>query len=906
MKIIKPMTMGVLHKAYGFKQQHYCVIAPVIFFRLTSKDNTASTPPFIQERILVESQQWPLIQAALGDSIFDLVMPKPKMEVLIAGSAVNPNPNSGQFQAHVQLSHKNAGALDWSWSKTLQLYGKRYWQKQFIGYQQTQAKPVTQVALDLQHAFGGEGLLENPQGLGYYQNKKQSALALAQIEDPNQPVTSIRQTSSPAGFGPLPITHPQREQFNGDYSNQEWLDLHFPDLAPDTDFQLFQAARVDQQFDIEFDGTEYYCLTHLHEDIAQLAGTLPGIRPRAFINDTQELELRLDTLWFFPNQQIGALIYRGQVPCVDPDALDIKQLMLAYENLNDAPRPISHYQTVLKERLDPELAALVAMDESQLTPEKSDAQKAQLEAEISEEAKVKHALLVEQQADLLEQVKAANNGKLPKGFEQLTPPTEPKVLVSQAAIDRGDFNLKALKQEADAQQAAAQAQKAELEAQQKQAQENLKALKSRVEASESPASTAKLPLMSEQVTALKNIKSTIPASAAQAIPDDALAQIEALQVKAGQYSVTPFEQWPEESLAQEKRAVFLQAWQQAQSQSEAERTALRQRDWSGCDLSGLDLSGWDLSHCNLQNCNLENTLFIGCNLECTSFVGAKLIGTQFDNANLKNANFSNSIGFENRFNHADLSHAFFIQSVLTQSQFVGCTLTKAQFLKADCSYSQFNQSRLDGVCMVQCQLFDCDLQQCQGQMLVLLQTNANVSRWHQSELSRCAFLECQLVLSGWAQTKLEKCQFSGGSQLTASQWHSAIAKECGLRRIQGTGMKTDHALFYQCDLGDSEFQHSACANTEFVGSILSDSNFAQSRLTHANFYQALMRKTQLNQCDLSYSQFYHADALLARVEGSEMSNVQNVAPVIQKRWQHQSNQVLAPSDNTSFEERISC
>ena len=996
MKIIKPKTLGILHKAYGFQHQDYCVIAPVVFFRLTPEDagqtplqthlqntmekaseNTSDSPNLLHsphspynsahspahnatmaqsapaERhlpdILLENEQWPLIQDALGASLFDLVMPKPQCEYLLAGTAYPPTSNSisesgaeshekigkgkrsearaanesksalepasdsqttaQKFRASVSLYQASGELIH---HKSVNVFGERQWQKQLLGYGATQAKPASSTPLDLAHAFGGEGLMENPEGMGFYPNKKQEALLLAPIESPEQPVTLIRQKPESVGFGPLPITHPSREKHNGDYTTQKWLEEHFPNLAPDTDFALFQSARSDQQFAQGLQGGESYQLMNLHPEHPCLQGTLPHIRPRAFVvkkgdadnvsvNDNADLPLdsvplTLDTLWFFPNQQIGALIYRGQVPCSDPDALDISHVLLAYEHATDAPKPLTHYQHVLASRLDPEMEALVANDDSQLCPQKTQEQLAQEQAEVEQEAQALWEKQKAQQEAVLEEIKTANNGTLPAGFEKVAPPKKPDVLVSSAAIARGDFNLTALKAEADKQVAQAKAQEAALKQTQAQQQAQINALMKqentpRAQAVSLHALMQSLAKNAENAnSATKNDRSSngllsndlpfngLPPNgpSGNTLSDDDLAKLKVLEIEANRYKSAPLGDWPETAQSKEKRAVFLTAL--------ANNEPLNARDWSGCDLSDLALSGRDLSGCSFENCNIAHSQFTHCHLAKSSFVGARISDCDFSFAELSQSNFSSVVGAQNRFCQANLALSFWMKSMLVLSQFTGANLRQSQWMEAGLTHSQFDDSNLSQACFVQAQLTDCDFNRCNADMLVLLQCVANISRWQQVEFERCAFLECELTLSQWAGAMLTKCQFSAGTTLTSSLWAQARLKECGLRRVDAANMQANEAIFHQCDLGDSHFTQGRFNKTEFSQSVLSDSNLSESRLNNANFYRALMRKTQLQDCDLHQANFYQADALLANTVRSEYQHAQNVPALTQKRW----------------------
>ncbi|UAA37091.1 DUF2169 domain-containing protein [Paraneptunicella aestuarii] len=874
MKLIKPMKMGLLHKTYTFRFEHHTVISPLVFFQLADHDSLETEHPHIGE-VLTENMQWPLIMEALGQDILDMVMPKPNAEVLVAGSAFNPAPETNTFQAAIELGNVR---------KALNLFGEREWKKALVGYSATQALPVQSVSLSAANSFGGEGFQDNPKGSGYYEDRSKSPLRLAPIEDLHFNVTSIRQKPAPAGFGQLDMTHSQRAKYNGDYTKKDWLENHCPALAPDTDMRLFQAARDDQQFKGYLQGNEAYTLINLNESFPVISGILPDIRPRAFITRNplfaseqgksplaiEELSLNLDTVWFFPNQRIGCLIYRGQTKVNDPDGLDISNVMLAYEKQADEPRPIAYYQQVLEERLDPEIGALVSMDESQLSPVKTEQQLAQEQQEIEDEKAQAAEIMAEQQAQTIEDIKAANNGKLPEGFTAPTLP-EPKILISKAAIARGDFNAKALVDDA-------KQQKAELEAKQAQLQAQFDQEKSKAEAKKATADPDILAAAEKK----EPLSVTFPKLKAMAadrgieLDEEQMAKLEELQLQAPKFNMSPLENRPEDAIAQQKRAVFIAALEAGE--------ALNARDWSGCDLSHLDLSGQDLSQCNFENCNFEGSLLNQSNLSGTAFTGARLIKTQFNAANLQEANLSSAVGTQASFNQSKMEKTIIAKAFLSNCNFSHCHFTQATIMESVLTGSQFNHCKVVKSVLVGSHLPDCDFNHSQIEMTSVMKCNLALTRWNESQMERCAFLDCQLPVSSFAQAKLNKCQFSGKNDLNGSQFSKAQLEQCGLRRISGNYLRAVSTLFNQCDMGDSEFKYARFTKAQCIQAIMSDSIFLGADFSQANLYTSLLRKTRLLHCNLTKANFLETDSVMTIANYSNYKDALNVAPLALRRW----------------------
>ena len=78
--VIKPMTLGLLAKPYGYKGQTHLAVSALAFFRL------GESPALISEH-----QAWPVITPALpAQQVLDEIMPKACAEVLLAGTAHAP------------------------------------------------------------------------------------------------------------------------------------------------------------------------------------------------------------------------------------------------------------------------------------------------------------------------------------------------------------------------------------------------------------------------------------------------------------------------------------------------------------------------------------------------------------------------------------------------------------------------------------------------------------------------------------------------------------------------------------------------------------------------------------------------------------------------------------------------
>lgn len=872
MKVIKPLKIGALHKTYSFKFKHYFVSAPVVFFDMGITDS--ETDVHSPYGVLLENLQWPLVQAQLGTQILDMVMPKQNAEILLAGSAWNPEfEQNSESNKEAEVGIQFAGV-----NKRLTIKGNRVWNKGLMGYKQSKAQPWESVFIHDQTAYGGEGYQDNQFGVGF--NADYKSIVAPNVEDIDVTVRKVGKKYSPAGFGTIDINHSARAKYNGNYKSKDWLENHFPNLAPDTDFRLFQAARPDQQIKGYLRGNESYTLTNLVKGQAVFNGSLPGVKARSFVQtDAQEdnfheIPLNLDTVWLFPDINLGAMIWHGQIETQKLDGKDIQNSLLAYEDLNDEPRSAEHYQTTMLARLDPETAIESMLDDAPLSPLKSPEQLAAEQQEIDEEIAQQEALQKEQQEQFVEETKAANGGQLPPGFE---PPEleKPNVLISKKAIARGSFSGADLMAEVAKQKAAAEEQQKELEKQLAEAQAmSDKQLKN------ADAQTVKAIQdkgnMSDQLDELQELSKNQNLD----LDDEQLKMLEEQKFKAQQYSMTPISDWPEDQYALQKREIFLDALGAGES--------MATRNWAGADLSNLDLKGLDLSGCNLENCNFENSVLDGANFRQAGLLGSKLSGASFKQCDFTEANLSSTVAQFACFDAAIMPQALLMKCNMENCSFKACDMRLCVVFEARLYRCQFSGSQFTKLSMINCFAIDADFTGIEAEMFVSMHSHFDLSRFTNMKLERCAWLECQFKCCSFAQSDLQKCQFSGGSNLLSANMAQLQAWQCGFRRIDGRFWHAPDSQFKECDLGDSDFHHSNFTNSNLTRAMLSDSRLIDCNFSRANFYTALLRTTELENCELKDSNFYQADAMMAVVSNSNFKAADNLDDLTKRRWRRAS------------------
>ena len=359
MKIAKPLTLGILHKPYRHQGRNRFAIAALGFFRLGA-DN---------ERFLPESLQWPLVVPALptGQPL-DEVMPKQHAEFLLLGKAFAPE---GKPVTDMQV-RLCVGGVD----KRLRIVGDR--QRELVAGlwpRVSEPLPFTDMPLVYERAYGGAGYAANPLGRGHagLLRRRQGALPNLVYAQDAQP----RPVPAVASFGPINVSWKPRKGKFGTYGRR-WRQHEAPGFASDIDWTVFNTAPTDQWIDGHFQGGEHYRIEGMHPAKPVIEGQLPTLQARAFILQTgqtadaaTEVPLKIDTVWFLPEHELGLVVYHGETDIADGDALDVEAVMVGYEQAGQ-PKSAAHYRQVMAVRLDPQAAALHAFNESQLAAERSE------------------------------------------------------------------------------------------------------------------------------------------------------------------------------------------------------------------------------------------------------------------------------------------------------------------------------------------------------------------------------------------------------------------------------------------------------------------------------------------------------------------------------------------------------
>lgn len=889
MQIIKPNKLSLLHKACQFGTDKFLSVGVLSFFSLG--DVAALVPEYLG---------WPKILPFLQNgTILDMGLPKPCGEILVAGSAYA---EKGQpvTQMDIQVT---MGKMQ----KKLRVVGDRTWS----GVRRdapSRPRPFIAMPVDYAHAFGGEGFAQNPLGRGYT-GKGSAAMGKDGILLPNIFYAGQekdgwgKRPADVAGFAPLDIAWPQRSQFNGTY-DKRWLKKIHPGFPKDTDKRLFLAAHKDQQSKSWIEPSAAYEVRGMHPDRPVLQGQLPDIVARVFVQLRrgesllfQEAPTVIDTLWLFPEAEIGVAIHRGTCPIVDSDALDVDVLMLACESAKDQPRDAKYYREIMHLRSHPETALAHVLHEAELLPQKSASEK--------ERVKMLYAKAKQDQKDREDAIRAhyyqilkdQHDLDVPEEQAETAQPDLELDAIPQELLESGDVDLGPLLEQVRAwgerKEAELKQKLAELE---KRQQEELPEPEPQEVPCESfadmrlrvftPVHVLATDLVADELgpigarmAGLQEYLAEMPEAQRTADVDNlpqALRALDRTQREGRQHSpelMAPALPLPEGG-ARQIRAWVEELLQQGKS--------LAGRDLAGADLQGMDFGNQDLRDTMFEKANLTGCRFAGCRLEGAVFAGAQLHGVDFHNAQLMHANFSTAQGEGACFMAADLSHAMLSKAQFAQSDWTGAVLVQVVAMDVDWTGAVLDQVRCTDSLFQQPVLQDSRWRKATCERNVFMNANLKNSVWSESKLVRCILVDVQGEGVSLERARWEKVQCSNVGDLRGANLDGAYFSVCGFRGLDLSGASARKTVFVECDFASSKLHAAQFPQALFQRCVMMQADWQDGNCHKAFFVEGSLRKARFMQSDLREAQFSHMDLTEAviqkcRTQGMEQNPVSTLA-----------------------------
>lgn len=897
MKVIKPIRLSVLYKAYSDGPRDFLAVTGMVLM------------PFSEPAQLVtEPALWTFVAQQLGkDAMLDAAMPKQSGEFVMLGKCHAPG---GTPVAAMEVKVKVG-----SHEKSLMVAGDRQWTQVKKQWQMSQPLPFTELELSYANAFGGPDFPNNPLGKGMPPAQEGAPYPLPNIFDPKKPIVSVQDRPEPAGFAPLDFTWPQRFSKAGTY-DEAWRKTRFPGYAADMDWSIFNTAQPDQWLPEFLRGDERIEISGMHPRDRTQSATLPAFAARCFITEKtaageefRPVPMHAETLVLLPNASHMVLIFRGTVPIGSDDATSVLHLVAGLEDLGQ-PKPTQHYREVLAQRLDKRKGAAYSMDDNPLMPAGlKDAPPVAAVAEVDEMTQLKGYMednqrrkaekelargkqeAAAQRAQLLEMARVNQQPPpdltaLDKVLAQTLPPKP-----APTRLDQLPQVLDELEKETTAARAAALAQKTEMD----------KMLRDLCK--QQGIDFDKLPKggPAPRVNAAQTLGKLQSVSAAnkamgfanpeldRMLADPKLAQ--RLQM-AEQNSLQTYRMGAQYFEPTEVGALALALRAQVQA-GLAGGESFAGRDLTGADLSELDLSKGDFTDALMENADLSNTNLSNAKLAGALLAHAKLAGAQLAGANLSKANLAKAGMAGARARGADFSGA-----VLDEADLSGADLSDAKLDGAKLASAKLAGARLQRISAPGAHLIDMfnvqpdtPLEELPGMDLRGLDfTGANLkgALFINSRLDGACLKGANLEGASLIGVSGAGADFSGARLVNlraqmGTRLEGAVFKGADLSRANFRGVVMDKADLGGATLESTDFSEGSLKLSVFTGANASNlravrTDFSNARLDGANFFQAILQKAGVAGADMRNSSFFRADLIklkrddLTLLHGADLRN----------------------------------
>ncbi len=836
MKTIKPSNMVLFFKTNVLEQKNVLSISASAIFSLNH-----------QNQQIIEAHEFTkfIDKNLASGEIFDLGVPKPRAEFLVYGACYTPQPVKG---IGIQVS---VGDM----TKNLVVIGHRQWS--YVGT--SSAEEFTTMPINYAHAFGGKDYAYNPLGKGYMANSEQ----LPNVEDPDHPIINKSDCPQPAGFNAYPLIWPQRMKFVAKIDDS-YLQESWPHLPKGTNPEYFNTAPFDQRLNGFFRGDEKIIIKNMHPDKSTQHSQLPGLRARIFViqkttNDQEafkEVISRAETLWLFPNQDAGILLYRANLEIADEDFSDINKLYAVWEKLTDPPQSLEYYlaqlqaaETQIHETVPPMTAratdAAAPKVDVNITPITAKAPP-EFKPEINSAMAEAKKELEKVKADLEEKLKKSNTNA-----EEMF-----KKLQAQTEHPNNTVDLNVLNKQF-------QAQAADLMKKNQLTAEDVEKLIAKHTPAEANLddfllkySNSNLP--GDFIDKLKEFKESLKAKLAKNEED--LAAMAEKVVTPPQPTDNEPTQKAEEPILNAKQISVADVLQKYKID----------KNLSQLDLSGLDFSKCDLYGADFSNSILDKAIFKEAKLDQAVLNNSRLNETDFSNASLNFALFSNVNAYQSKFCQANLSNSTITNSGFSKCDFSTCILNKASLVGNIVEHCSFNFSQVIGISSTKdlftyCNLSDADFTQAnltKSDFSNSIIDRTNFSDCYAPELrlnsvkgtSPCFENSCLTASRASKDTRLNRANFKM-AQINYALWEGAQLPEVNL-----TKAVLDHSNFSHCLLDKAMLELALAKNTNFA-----KSQFIAGNLNRINLFKGSLRGANLKHANLSYSNLYGVDFYQAKL-----------------------------------------
>jgi len=919
--VIQPLDIESGYRTISVNGENYLVITSKIYFPLNG-----GYP-------LTGSQAYGLLKEQ-AIQYADEFSPKLSTEYLVVGNACAP-----AQQAVSALTCKvTLAAL----SKSLNVVGDRYWTGGISGA--TEPLPFTEMPLNWEHAFGGNDVAENPKGKGSQPQQTplgEKLICLPNTEAPGKGMTAKGQNLTPSSFAAIPPDWPQRNQYLGTY-NDAWKRDAFPGFPADFNFKAFYCASEDQRFDYYLAGGEAFELEHLNSEQPFISGTLPSFRARSFLckrdiepediraEDVEEVQMRMDTVVFYPNHKIGMLVFRGSVPCESMDADEYRYLMSAYESKAQEARSKEHYHQSLVGRTHPEFSIQYALTTKDLIPDgmpcsiarmtQIDEEPVQLIADnmknraLREEAEAR-AQVQSQLADMLQSFKdkgldttqleaqiakamsTPEKDEWQKRFDAVLEKLVPGASSPDGKVDLQKIDFRAFDELSSLSEEYAQFQK---EQARKQLQDQLEELQDSPqvrEALEKALHNMDLPPQlprpqnpQDMLNQLRDAKIAMQnhqdraRSAGINVPDMPDIDLEEMEKNLLESAASMREAYRlgAHSMGHgrpvldpaEQMAVFQQRQEQGLSHKGQDYACL---DFTGRNLRGIDFSDCFLEQCRFDQCDLRGANLSGSIAARAGFIGADLSGCDLSNASIGGADLTRARLNGAQLKDCEYSGANFTEADLSDTHLTVMNSLEVIFTKAKLANTEFDEPTFIGT-----DFSDADFSDSRLPSATFMNCTLSGAKFDRADFSAVNFIECKMEGCSFREATLTNARFMMETTLTFSNFRKATLDnanlrdanitnadftEASLRFADLTGANAESSVFNAADMRQSQ-----CINTRFVRADLSNCNLMEASLMQADLQRADMRNSNCYGVEFMGAVAGNTDFSGSNMDGSKLED----------------------------------
>ncbi|AQY66414.1 DUF2169 family type VI secretion system accessory protein [Pseudomonas veronii] len=799
-----------------------------------------------EDQVMAAGETWAWLTERLGKQMLDRGLKKSRGTFAVQGKAYPlTDVQRGGMAVRVRL-----GDME----KTLHVLAPRQWRKGPLGWTSVVSGQLDNLPLDFESAYGGNKWPDNPTGKGHYPEVDAAqGMPLAQLEVANATVVDPDDRPALASFLPLPVQSAERRQYMGTL-DEHWTAYRAPFLPTDTDARWFDEVAQDQCNAGFWRGDEAWSISGMHPTEARVAGRLPGLRPRLFIERADkrvpvtEMSMDLDTVWLFPDAQSALLLYRVEVPVLDIDAQDIVKLAMALERAGD---PVLDAQVWI-ERLWPR-PPVESVKVAPVEPTPFDS--GPIVASLQAVADAQYAELSATHEQCMQYAQMmATRMNLPFNPTDYPPPakTDFTVLMREPMHPLKPFDPEALALEIDSEIAKAKAQGMEY-AQQMMTRLGIDAEQALARAKQ-PAPKVDIMDMLErlelppdqQAQAKEKLTAAIAESQAVEAEIDRVLSAMNKALAADRIQFAPILPLPEYCSLTRERLLALHAAGKTLQDLSLESLDLCEIDLSSADLRNTTFMSCKLNGTRLQNADLSHCQFIDCDLGASDLSKARLQDAMFHRVLCQGASFCGTSLIDIRAQNCDFSAADFTEANLQQAQLNECSLDKAQLSNANLSKLRLNKCDLSGARLTDSNLHKAKLYDCTLDATDMRRANLSKADFAKVVGRDLDLRECNLQNLRLAA----HCVLPGvrldDADLTAASFQDADLNHASLR-----GARLNDALLSGCDLRDSDG-----VGLVAQGAYLSGCDLSRADWSGANLLNGRLRKVCLEQANLSGSNLH--------------------------------------------------